>query len=519
MKHLAGIICLLATLVLTANPQSIPKELISVPARLELDKPTIEVKAGATVNYTVSLKDAANQPIAAPNDLILDVNTPSGTQTVVMPKGQSSANFTWQATTPGVVHTTVRSGKLHPASGLVLVAPKPISEMMRAPVAEIQPLMNVRPAANASPSVARPQTARRRDVIGAVTAERAAVPATQPSAQPAANPAPPPPAPQTAKIQIFVTPLPVSGNAIAHTWTAAVSIAALSQEGGFLPVTNAVPIHFTSGVGQISPSDVTLQPGDLSTFGKPAILTSARAGKDTVQAISSLGTAGPVEVDYLLPPPTQLRISLGVPQVLANGSSTVTAQVCLLDEAGVLTVAADSVNIVLSPAGQFSKGVVPIAANSSCSDMVTWTAAKSGLATVIAESTGLPKAESSVTFPAFPWYLVWLAALGGIVGALVLHSDGLFSSQWWAHAWRGLVVGALMGAIVYLLARFGAVVLPSSIPVKIQNIPVVSGAGSFLLGFVGGVYGRKLLKIDENQQQPPKPPAAVGQAAGGNGPR
>lgn len=390
---------------------------------------------------------------------------------------------------------------------------------MRAPATEIQPLQAVRPAIAAAPPLARSQSPPRRDRIGAAAAERsAAVPAAQPTEQPAGIPAPPPPAPETAKIQIFVTPLPVSGNAIAHTWTAAVSIAALNQEGGFLPVTSAVPIHFTSGVGQISPADVTLQPGDLSTFGKPATLTSARAGKDSVQAISSLGTAGPVEVDYLLPPPTQLRISLGVPQVLASGSSTVTVQVRLLDEAGVLTVAADVVNVVLSPAGEFSKGMVPIAANSSCSEMVTWTAAKSGLATVIAESTGLPKTEASVTFPAFPWYLVWLAALGGIIGALVLHSEGLFSSQWWAHAWRGLLAGAVMGAVVYLLARFGALVLPSSVPIKIQNIPVVSGAGSFLLGFVGGVYGRKLLKIDENQQQPPQPPVAAGHAAGGNGP-
>jgi hypothetical protein len=190
-------------------------------------------------------------------------------------------------------------------------------------------------------------------------------------------------------------------------------------------------------------------------------------------------------------------------------------QVCLLDEAGVLTVAADGVNVVLSPAGQFSKGMVPIAANSSCSEMVTWTAAKSGPANVIAESTGLPKAEAAVTFPAFPWYLVWLAALGGIIGALISHSDGLFSTQWWAHTWRGLVVGAVMGAVVYLLARFGAVVLPSSIPVKIQNIPVVSGAGSFLLGFVGGVYGRRLFKVDDNAPEPPQPPAAAARGAGG----
>lgn len=111
MKYSAGILCLLATLVLAASYQSIPKDLLSVPARLELDKPTMEVKAGTTVKYTVSLKDAGNQPVAAPRDLVLDVNTPSGTQTVVMPKGQSSVNFTWQATTPGVAQTTVRSGK------------------------------------------------------------------------------------------------------------------------------------------------------------------------------------------------------------------------------------------------------------------------------------------------------------------------------------------------------------------------------------------------------------------------
>ena len=122
MKYFAGIFCLLAALVLEASSQSVPKDLLSVPARLELDKPTMEVKAGTTVSYTVSLRDAADQPIAANKDLVLDVNTPSGQQSVVLPKGKSSVNFSWQATTAGVAQTTVRSEKLHPASGLVLVA-------------------------------------------------------------------------------------------------------------------------------------------------------------------------------------------------------------------------------------------------------------------------------------------------------------------------------------------------------------------------------------------------------------
>jgi len=514
MKYFAGIFCLLAALVLEASSQSVPKDLLSVPARLELDKPTMEVKAGTTVSYTVSLRDAADQPIAANKDLVLDVNTPSGQQSVVLPKGKSSVNFSWQATTAGVAQTTVRSEKLHPASGLVLVAPKPISELMLMPirpaVAEAGHFAG-RPAA-ASPGAApgnAPPLAVERQAKRPLLAERAAIAGLAGNAPAAA-----PPVPQATKLQMFVTPLPVYGSAVAHTWMAAISLAAVGEGNGFVPVTTPVAVHFTSGFGQVSPADITLEPGQISTFDKPVVLTASRAGKDAVQAISSFGTLGPVEVDYLLPPATQLRISLGTAQVLASGSSSVTVQVCILDDSGVLTVSAEAVNIVLSAAGQFSKQMVPIAANSSCSEMVTWTAAKPGPATVFAESTGLPKTSANIVFPAFPWYLVWLAALGGLVGALIANTDDLLSARWWGHTWRSLMVGAILGVIVYLLARFGALVLPKNIPITIQNIPVVSGAGSFVLGFIGGVYGRRLLKVGDDQQAP-QPPVAAARGAGG----
>ncbi len=104
--------------------QSIPLALESAPTHLSLDKPTIETKAGVDLTYTVSLKNARNQNVNAASDLQLEVETPGGTKTVVIPKGQSTTTFTWKCSGKGVVQLTVRAGRLRPATGLVLVTPQ-----------------------------------------------------------------------------------------------------------------------------------------------------------------------------------------------------------------------------------------------------------------------------------------------------------------------------------------------------------------------------------------------------------
>jgi hypothetical protein len=86
---------------------------------------------------------------------------------------------------------------------------------------------------------------------------------------------------------------------------------------------------------------------------------------------------------------------------------------------------------------------------------------------------------------------VWLAALGGLAGALLVNLSSLSSSRWW----RSLLLGAGFGVVCYLLARFGAVALPEGI--DIQKIPVVSGVGSFLLDILGGLFGRKIFKLGD----------------------
>ncbi len=153
--------------------------------------------------------------------------------------------------------------------------------------------------------------------------------------------------------------------------------------------------------------------------------------------------------------------------------------------------------MTLAGPGQLSKSVLTITRESPCSEQITWTSNGSGPATIRADSSGINTAEATLVFPAFPWYFVWFAAAGGLLGALIVSPGGLFSASWWSYTWRSLVVGAVLGALFYLCARFGAIALPKDSPVNLQNIPVVSDAGSFLLGFLGGVYGRKLWKIDD----------------------
>jgi hypothetical protein len=516
MFRYAGLVYVTGALAIAALAQSVPKDLLSSPAHLQLDRPTAEIKAGSSINYTVTLRSEQNQPVAADQDLMLQVDTPSGPQNLLLRKGQSSTSFTWKATTAGVAHIVVRSGKLHPASGLVLVAPQPISKVMlpleiAAPVAGA---LHAPPIAVAKPNLGAHAAIEKHAIVGHL-----AMPAAQPAAaQP--TPVPPPPAPvtpQPTKLQLYVNPEPVLGNALNHSWKATVAIAALGAEDQFIPVTNPVQVHFTTSFGQVTPADVTLNPGDLSTFQSPAVLTSTHIGTDSLQALSSLGTAGPVSVIYLQPPPTQIVLYVTTPQLAGSGSSA-GVTVCLADEAGAPATSAQDSQVELSTqTGQLSKSLVTIPQNSICSEQITWSSSKSGIAVVSANSS-LGSASKPANFPPFPWYLIWLAALGGVVGALVINSTGLFSASWWSHTWRSLIIGAVLGAIIYLLARFGALEKTADLGVQIQNIPFLSGAGSFVIGFLGGAIGRKILKLDgdkdEEKSQPPEPPAAKGAAGG-----
>jgi len=522
MLRLTGILVWFLTLAPALVSQVVPKELLSIPTRLELNKPTTEVKAGTTVSYTVTLKNAQDQAVAAPSNLQLEIETPTGQKTVMVPAGQSSANFTWQAQNSGVGRMTVRSGTLHPASGLVLVAPSPKAELLMAPLSH--PVAAI--AEMARTPQAPPPPPQHHLGMGGAAGMRTAGGAAKATAGGQSPPPPPPapvaapsPAPATAlgqakTIQLFVDPASVYPKG-PNQWAAKISIAAMNQDA-LVPVSTDVPIHFTTTSGQLSPSDIVLPAGQLSNFEHPVQLTSDHYGKTAVNAVSSLGMAGPAEVDYLQPLPSQLRLSVTTPVLAGTGSSTVNVEVCLLDESGAVTSSDQDMQVTLTASGQLASPTLPIPHGSYCSSPMVWTST-SGPAHIRAEAVGLKADTQNLVFPSFPWYFVWLAAGGGLLGALVSSSGDLFSARWWSHTWRGLVLGAILGALFYLFARFGAIALPMNSPVNIQNIPVVSGVGALLLGFLGGLYGRKFWQKEDDKPQPPAPPIARGAAGGAEG--
>ncbi len=287
------------------------------------------------------------------------------------------------------------------------------------------------------------------------------------------------------------------GSAVDHEWQANVSVAAMDDQGALAPVASDVSVHLDASYGKLSKSDIVLAAGQVSNFSDPVLLTADRAGLSHVDAVSSLGAVAPMDVDYLQPPPTQLRLSVGSPVLAGTGSSTASVQVCLLDDSGGVTSAEEDTPVVLNAQGELGSQGVSIAKGTPCSAAVVWTGS-AGAATITAEASGLKPDTRTVTFPSFPWYLIWLAGAGGLIGAIVASSSGdLFSKNWWPHAWRSLVLGAVLGAVFYLFARFGAVAIPKSVPVDLAKIPVVSGVGAFLIGFVGGLLGRKLWGVGD----------------------
>jgi hypothetical protein len=264
------------------------------------------------------------QAVATPHDLQLQIETPSGVKMVTVPAGQSSTTFTWQAVNSGIARMTVRSGSLHPASGLVLVAPSPKSELLILHPSVPAVVANV-PQPNHHPGIGA--------IVGSHAVGAVVAGAGQP-AQPAPTPAEPTPAPpQAVKLQLFINPVPVLGNAIDRVWKASVSVAAMGSHDELMPVTASVQVHFNSNRGRITPPDITLAAGQLSNFDNPAILTADSSGNDTIEAISSLGTAGPMQVQYLQPLPTKLKVYLDAPQLLGIGSSNTKVEVCLIDGA------------------------------------------------------------------------------------------------------------------------------------------------------------------------------------------
>jgi hypothetical protein len=268
-----------------------------------------------------------------------------------------------------------------------------------------------------------------------------------------------------------------------------------------------VPLQLVAQQGQISPSQVTIKKDESSTFATPASLTSNSAGTDTISVFSSLPRVQQT-VTYQTPQPSQLRLEATPASVINDGKSPIRIVVLLVDSGNNTVRAALATPVTLtSSRGNLAPIQITIPAGEYSAEAAL-SSQQNGEASVTAEASGLKSAQTLAAF-LFPWMMVAMGALGGMLGATVHNPKAAFSKKWWTV----VLLGVICGVVLCIAALFGAIgALPKlGLPIQISQIPSANELGALLLGFVGGFYGKKFwLKGDSD-----KPEQAAARTAGG----
>jgi hypothetical protein len=220
-------------------------------------------------------------------------------------------------------------------------------------------------------------------------------------------------------------------------------------------------------------------------------------------------------VTYQTPEASELRIEVSPASVIDDGKSPVRLVIMLADSDHGMVNAASNIEVLLSSdKGSINPGKVTIPAGQCCAEAVL-TSMRHGTATVTAAGAALKRAQAVAVF-LFPWMIVIMAAIGGILGALVQSGKVTFTAEWLKHVMPSLGLGVIFGVLFAIAALFGAIgSLPKlGLPIQINQIPSANELGALLLGFVGGYYGKKVwLKGDSGDEGEDNKTKAAGQKA------
>jgi len=530
---------LLLLLPLTAAVAQAPMH--QVPVRLELDKAIVEVTRGADVTYTVTLKNGANQPAAAQADMKIDVLSPFGMSfPVVISQGQPSTTFHIKADQAGILRLQLKAPGLPGTSSLIVVKSSPALQghdqsQVRFPDVGATYTMK---APKTSPPVAYPAAEAPRTAMkvpkslpamaypkaeaGRAPASTAAQPPQAPSSVTAAvemaSPSPPiavaaSPEPTNANhLEIFLVENdPVAQDPTDHRWRAHLHVAALSSTQTVANVDQDLPVHLESAHSQLAPADMTMIHAQQS----PLVVATADApGLELVRAFATGMPVADKSFSYASPSATKIKLYADPLRILSDGHTSASVQACLADyEDNPTTDPASDHTIDVNYQtratllnAQLKDRPLKVVKGQECSARTTFSTFGHGRAVLQASASGLQSDVATLEF-FLPKSLLIFSALGGLLGgfARTLFAKSL-ASKFFAHLWRNLVLGVILGFITYLLFLFGALSAIPKLDIKLGNVPVQSGLGAFVLGFVGGIVGRSLWPVPEDEAA--APPAA-----------
>jgi hypothetical protein len=246
------------------------------------------------------------------------------------------------------------------------------------------------------------------------------------------------------KVVLTVDVLPDHVHPTNAAWQAKVLVTAMNESRQPIAVQTDTPIQLTTDVGVLNPAFATIAAGRART---PEIqLTSTRAGTGTLWAWTDTGEMVRAAVEYHNAEPTQIALKALPKRTVNDGRTAVNVTVFLQDETSGIVKAGEDMQVKLtSSLGTPKPSVLSIAKGQFVGEAVL-TSAMAGNAEITATTPGLTAGVASVEF-AFPYLLVLLAGLGGLVGALVRSSGDTFSGAWWRH---------LLGSVASICSRRSA---------------------------------------------------------------
>jgi len=483
MKNVPRFMLSVARLVVAvaSTPGLVSAQLADLPLRIVFDRGTREVAAGAPSSLRILLKNYQGQDVAAPEDIKVKIG---GLELgrdldVVIPKGQSSVKVPIVVSHLGVTRLRATSPSLAPAQSILLVTPS-------SPHATV-------PKASTDVEVPIEQPKVLETLEHKVHAATPPVAAVVPeAAAPALASMPPAQLPGDANLRLQLE-VPDSVAPEDGHWRADVMVYVANQQGVPCLAPSGAVVDLIAQKGTVSPPRVQIPAGQFSSRDQAIELTSTRDGTDRLTARSTLGNAEKAVV-YESPRPTRLLVSPSPKTVVNNGKNEISISVTLRDDQDRPASFSDrDLEVRLSTSrGTLSGRTTKISKGSFYADDRKLQSAQSGRAEVKAEALGLAGAMDTVSF-LFPWLLVSLAVVGGLVGAFVKSIKEAFSRRWLRHALTNFAVGAVMGFLAWGLAFFGAITAIPKVNINIAVIPTLNELGAFVLGFLGGFGGKAWL--------------------------
>jgi hypothetical protein len=271
-------------------------------------------------------------------------------------------------------------------------------------------------------------------------------------------------------------------------WTAKLVVGLVNNRGEPIEAVHDTAVHIEPTIGTVTNEQIVVTKGDSTA---EARITSSSSGCDRVYAWSMAAGGVPnVQVEYEQPRPAKVSVIPMSPRAVANGWATVAIAIVLRDEDDhVVRNPAHDLRVVLSSSlGTLSSAAVTVSQGRPDSDEVLLSSRQRGLATVTAAAEGLGSDAQTVSF-VLPFLLIPMAAGGGIAGTLLRIRRGRRRADYR----RDLLTGSLFGFVFFGLILFGVpTIVPTAASRTLENL-TLNELGAFLLGLLGGYWGRHSL--------------------------